>query len=143
MKLSLKSCFIGFLQAGHSMQVQSALNGLEELPISKWMIMDRARAQEMFANNSDEGGVLDALIKEVQKQLGGGMAEFWRDLSQMQPDQRLLYIDIKDLPEKTIEKLRLIMKEFEIKQAKLVGEFSVEHITFSPGHDKEMPLIEP
>ena len=134
----LKNIILGFAPSAKAEKFVEKFKSEIHGPNHTAFILNRHEAEEMFVPERGESTMSGNLIRFFQKHIGGGPAEFIRDLKRMSSDDRLVVIETEDLDDDQIETVRSLAKSSQLIQAKHFGDFSVEHLTFSKDHEAEM-----
>ncbi len=134
----LKNIIVGFAPSAKAKNFIEQFKENIHGPTHTVEILNQKEAQDLFTPKDEDSTLSGNLIRFVQKHIGGGPAEFLRDLKIMTDDDRLIVIETDQLDKDQIETARKLSQSFQLVQAKHFGDFAVEHLTFSKNHEAEM-----
>lgn len=119
----------------------SELNGLKEdlaqmnISADDLLIIPTERAAEVVDPGGKHSGLFDKARTYFQRAIGGGPAEFMRDIQQRYDGHTFLVgVEVEDDEEK--DKVGEILKKHNGHHIKFFHPMYVEHLTVEPNHDQ-------
>lgn len=135
---NLKNILVGFATKEGAERFINEFTKKTRTPAHTARALTKSQAQDIVAPQGDGDDFVSKIKRFVQSHLGGGPAEFIRDVREMDSNDRLILIHTDELSDADIEIARSLATSCNLVQAKHFGGYSVEHLTFKKNHDAEM-----
>ena len=135
--MKLKSKIVAFLNERDRLTVKERLIRVGVYEDNIRILNKGLTQKEVLEPNS----IWRRSVRYIQEQIGGGPAEFIKDVETMNNEQSLLVIETDNLNTSQIRQIKNMLEEFDLTGGKYFGQFTVEHITPGKNHRYEVPAV--